>query len=376
VLPLAAGETSTITVPGGYAPGTAPIGEVVGGATYTVSVDDPHGALQTTISLNPVEILDNQDEFVIVTLGYGIGASPEIPPVEPAEPDQPTLPPGAPNPPAGPDLVISPSGAGPDLAISQQITPATVPVGGTVHTLTVVRNIGDEAAVGTVAREIPNLRPNRANTVAHVLSLTTTAGRCTQIRPVRCALGTLAPGATVTIRTRTRVLLAGALTSTVTVSSQTPETNITNNTASANVTATTPAPAIRAGIGAPPTGHVGTGLSYQVSVRVGGPAGAALVRLCTRPPSGFVLVRAPGTFRFRGLYCRNYSSLPAGRTVSFPVYGFPSRTGRLLALARATAVGVKRPSRAVAPIQVAGPAVACTARSQTPGRRPIARAAC
>jgi hypothetical protein len=95
VLPLAAGDTSTVTVPGGYAPGTAPIDEVVGGVTYTVSVDDPHGALETTISLNPVVILDNQDEFVVVTLAYGSVANPEIPPVEPSEPDQPTLPPAA-----------------------------------------------------------------------------------------------------------------------------------------------------------------------------------------------------------------------------------------------------------------------------------------
>jgi hypothetical protein len=214
--------------------------------------------------------------------------------------------------------------------------------------------------------------------VAHVLSLTTTAGTCTHIRPVRCALGTLAPGAAVTIRTRSRILLAGVLTSTVTVSSKTSETNTTNNIASANVTATPPAPAIHARISAPPTGHVGTGLSYTVSVRGGAPAGATFVRLCTRPPSGFVQVRAPGTFRYRGLYCRNYSALAAGRTASFPVYGFPSRTGRLLALARATAVGVARPSRAAAPIRVAGPTVACTAQSRGAGRTkpPTAHAAC
>jgi choice-of-anchor A domain-containing protein len=368
-LALGAGQSSTVTVPGGYVSGTAPIGGVVGGALYTVSVDDPLGAVKTMISLNPIEILNDQDEFVLVTLVYDGTGEEGIPPGGGTEPPvQPTLPPEAPDPGPGPDLVPSPSGA--DLAITQTIAPARVPVQGIVHTVTVIRNLGDTAAVGAVAREIPYFRPLRANTVAHVLSLTTTAGTCNRIRPVHCSLGTLAPGATVTIRTRTRILVAATLTSTVTVSSQTPETNTTNNTASALVTATLRRASIRAGISAPGTGRVGAGLSYVVSVRSGGPGVANTVRLCTRPPGGFVQVSAPGTFRFRGLYCRNFGHVAAGRSVSFVVSGFPSRTGRLLASARATAVGVAHASRASAPIDVAGP-VACPAAS-----RPPAHAAC
>jgi choice-of-anchor A domain-containing protein len=371
-LVLGAGQSSTVTVPGGYVPGTAPIGGVVGGVLYTTSVDDPHGADVTTISLSPVEILNDQNEFVVVTLVYnGEGGESVGPPV----PIDPTLPPEAPDPPPGPGLVPGTSGA--DLAISQDITPARVPVGGIVDTVTVIRNIGDTAAVGAVAREIPHFRPLRANTVARVLSLTTTAGTCGHRRPVHCSLGTLAPGATVTIRTRSRILVAARLTSTVTVASDTPETNTTNNTAAAVVTATLRPAAIRAGISAPPTGRVGAGLSYEVSVRSGGPGVANSVRLCTRPPSGFVQVSAPGTFRFRALYCRNFGHVAAGRSVSFLVFGFPSRTGRLLATARATAVGVEHPSRVAATIDVASPA-ACPAASRVPrgGSGPPAHAAC
>ena len=369
VLTLAAGQSDTDTVPGGYVPGHAPIGGVVGGVLYTISVDDPHGALKTTISLTPVQILNDQDEFVLVTLTYdGLGEEGLPPGGGTNPPEQPTLPPEAPDPPLGPDLVPGSSGA--DLAISQDVTPARVYVRGTVNTVTVIRNLGGVAAVGVVAREIPHYRPLRANSVAHVLALTTTAGACGRRRPVHCSLGTLAPGAKVTIRTRTRILVAARFTSTVTVSSQTPETNTTNNTAAAFLTATLHPTAIHAGISAPATGRVGASLSYDVSVRAGGPAAASTVRLCTRPPSGLIQVRAPGTFRFRGLYCRNFGLVGAGRSVSFRVFGVPSRSGRLRAAARATAVGVPEPSRASAPIDVAAP-VACPAASGPP-----AHAAC
>ena len=166
VLTLASGQSETTTVPGGYVGGAAAIDEVVGGAAYTISVDDPHGALSTSISLNPVQILDGQNEFVTVTLVYGTGGGPETgPPVEPPTgPGQPTLPPGAPDPPLGPDLVGGTSGA--DLSITHQITPARLPVGGTVETVTRVTNLGPQAAEGVVAREIPQYHPRQANKVA------------------------------------------------------------------------------------------------------------------------------------------------------------------------------------------------------------------
>ena len=370
VLTLGSGESQTVTVPGGYVAGVAEIDEVVGGAAYTTSVDDPHGALSTSISLNPIEILDDQDEYVTVTLVYatggGGGGVPEIPP--PIEPVDPTLPPGAPDPPPGPGLVPGDSGA--DLAITHEITPGRLRVGGTIETVTRITNLGPETAQGVVAREIPEYRRASPNSVARVLSLTTTAGTCTERRPVRCSLGTLAPGATVTIRSRTRILVLAALRSIVVVSSDTPDPNTANNTAGANVTTFSNA-TVRAHISAPPIGRVAVRLSYEVSatLRPGSPAGP--LRLCTRPPASFVQVGAPGTFKHRGVYCRDYALVRPGRSVSFLVHAFPSATGRLTAAARATAVGAPRASRASAQIAVAAPS-ACAAAAT----RPIARAAC
>jgi choice-of-anchor A domain-containing protein len=370
---LADGDTQTIDLLGGYTPGVAPIDQVVGGLAFTISEEDAHGA-QVTISLNPVEILDGQNEFVTVTntfasSGGGGGVSP---PVEPEQPEQPTLPPGVPDPPPGPDFIGGGRG-GADMAITQKITPSRLPVDGIVETVTQVRNVGSETADGVVAREIPQLRPLAANTVAHVLSLTTTGGKCNQIRPVHCELGTMAPGAVVTIRTRTRILVAASLHSVVVVSSETPDANTANNMAVAGVATFLPATAIRARVSAPPFVPFGRRFSYRVSVSGGKPTGASAVRLCTRPPSVLLQVRASGTYRSGALYCRDILALPRDRSVSFLVSAVPSRSGRLKVDARATAANLPRESRDTAPVLVGAIAVCPAVVTRT---QPVARAAC
>ena len=140
--------------------------------------------------------------------------------------------------------------------------------------------------------------------------------------------------------------------------------------------ATSAKQSIQARITAPPTGHVARQLTYRVSVVGGQPSGAESVRLCTTPPSSLLQVRAPGTFRFRGQYCRDYTRLRRGQSVSFLVHGSPSATGRLRAVARATAVAVARASRVAARI-VVGAAVACPASVRLgPRGGPLAHTAC
>ena len=374
VLTLGSGQSGTVTVPGGYVAGSAPIDEVVGGAAYTLSVPDPLGALSTSISLNPVEILDGQDEFVTVTLVYESGTPGTGPPVEPEAPVDPTLPPGAPDPPPGPGIDNGSSGT--DLAIAHHITPGRLRVGGTIETVSRITNLGSEPAVGVVAREIPQYHPAQANSVARVLSISVTKGTCTQRRPVRCTLGTLGPGATVTIRTRTRVLVVAALRSIVVVSSDTQDTNMTNNMAEANVTTFSNA-TVQSRINAPPTGRVAAQLSYRAFAVLGRRSPTSQVRLCTTPPRNFVQVHAPGTFKYRGRYCRDFSRVRPGGTVSFLVSAFPSATGRVTAAVRAAAVGAARESHASARILV-GAATACpaAAEARTARSQPRAHAAC
>ena len=158
-------------------------------------------------------------------------------------------------------------------------------------------------------REIPQLRPEDADSVAHVVDLTTTAGRGTHRRPVRCTIGTMAPGASVTVRTHTRVLTATRVRSIVLATSTTAETNTANNIAIARVRSTDPTSGIDAGVSAPASGRVGTRLRYRVSVTGTGTDGARTVRLCTRPPRALGQVSAPGTFAVGGRRCRDFGRL-------------------------------------------------------------------
>lgn len=377
-LALGAGDSETVRVPGGYVSGVAPIDQVVGGIAYVVSLEDTHGG-DATISLNPVEILDRQHELVVVTITFE--EETVTPPTRPLPegPDQPTLPPGAPVPPIAPDLEGGVHGT--DLAIAHSITPRRVLVGGTITTLTRVRNRSHVSADNVVAREIPQYRPAHANSVARVLSLTTTRGHCTHRRPVRCELGTLAPGAVATIRTRTRLLVPGFLRSVVTVSSRTPETNTANNMAIAAVTAVAPKVVLHARVSAPRVTRVGTRIAYHVSVTAGGTAGATSVRLCTRVPTNLFRIRSSGTIRYRGMLCRNLSHLGRGHSIGFTTSGVASAHGHLFPSAHATALGAT--SHAVTHILVLGPLVACPSRAGGDGlpaasteQPPTARAAC
>ena len=382
VVSLGSGDDQTVTVAGGYVPGTAPIDEVIGGVAYTVSVADTLGGT-ATVSLNPIEILDGQHEIVTVTIAFaepgvppepepGPGPGPEVPSV----PEQPTLPPGAPQPLPGPPL--GSSSVGTDLSITYAITPRRVPVGGVVTAVSTVRNVGITPAVGVVAREVPQYHPAQANSVARVLGVTTTRGHCTSRRPIHCSLGTLNPGATVTVRSHARLLVANALRGIVVVSSQTPERNSANNIAIALVTSFAPTPHIAAAIGAPAVVHVGQRVRYRVTVTGGGKAGADSVRLCTRPPATLIAVRAPGTVGYRGARCVTTGHLAAGASLSFAVSGLASARGHMFPFATATATDVARPAHASTRVVVLGPVVACSAiaRAATRHQPPPAHIAC
>ncbi|HTU80237.1 MAG TPA: choice-of-anchor A family protein [Solirubrobacteraceae bacterium] len=409
-LTLGQGDSQTVTVPGDYLEGATPIDQVTGGEAYIVSVPETHGGV-ATVSLDPIEVLDGANEIVIVTITYPtpptepppivVPPPTEPPPIEPpptvvpppTEPpptppppttpgtpeppptlvppiEEPTLPPGAPAPPEGPGL--SAGSAGADLTITHQITPRRLLVGGTVETLTRVRNIGNEPAVGATAREVPQYKPSNPNSVARVLSLSTTAGTCTQRRPVRCQLGTLAPGAEVTIRTRTRILVAAALHSIVVVSSESKETNTADKMAIAAVTTYLPKPAVRPHITAPAVVHVATTLRYHVTVT----GEARTVRLCTSPPRSLIHVHGRGLLVYRGRYCLDVPRLARGQAFGFTITGLATRLGQLPLGVEATAARLARPARAATHVSVIGPTAACPAAHTTRTKKPVARTAC
>jgi choice-of-anchor A domain-containing protein len=360
---LEAGGSAEFAALGGYQSGPAPFGDVVGGIPYVISEPDPLGG-KAEISANPVEIFGftdpdrEQNELVTITNHYpdtgGGGGEPPI-----APPTDATLPPGAPDPPPGPGLDAgSPGTVNPDLVVTHSITPGRVRVGDTVQSVTRVRNAGPVAADAVVARELPQYRRLAASRVARVLSLSTSAGRCTQRRPVRCELGRLAPGAEVVIRSRALMLIAAPLISVNMASTPTPESNTTNNMALAPVVVRERAPNLRVGISAPPSGRVGVRLSYRVRVTGTGRHGARFVRLCAARAATLTEIHGDGTFGVRGARCRDIRSLPSGRTVSFAVSGVPAAAGQLRLRATATAVDLAGTARARTQVPITGP-VAC-----------------
>jgi hypothetical protein len=368
--PLAAGESVTFEALGGYQPGTASFGQVVGGITYTIREPDSLGGT-ATMSHNPVQILTGQREYVTVTNHYAEveppdPENPDPPTLPPVDPEQPTLPPGAPDPPPGPDLVgVLPGYAAADLEVRHIVRRGRMRVGSVFSFRTRVRNLGNAPAAGAVLRELPQLRPADERRVADVLSVDSSRGQCRGRRPLRCTLGRLAPGAEVIVRTRARVNLAARLRSVAYVSSRSPESNTTNNTSVAPLTVTPPTN-LRVRISAPPFGRVGARFPYRVTVTGTGRRGAQQVRLCAPRPEDVTGVRAAGTFGYNGARCRNISRLPAGESVSFEVTAVPARTGRLDLTARATAVGRAGAARDRTRVQILGGACAAA----------VARAAC
>lgn len=353
-------QQATVAVPGGYEAGQVPIGEVAGGARYTITESDPLGAV-VSVDKPLVTILDGQSELVTVR-----NAFPDVTPPEPPDPvpPQPPLPPGPPEPPPGPDIVVAASVDGAaDLAITQTISPRVTSVGGVVNVTIRVRNNGPQPAVDALAREIPQFDPEHPNQIARILGVKAgiRAGGCTSTRPVACGGATLAPGAVATIRVRARMLISGTFRSVVVTSSQTPDSNTANNYDATGLVVRRPAN-IAVGVIAPPLARVGEPVSYRVVARGTGRSGAQSVRFCHRPPARLLMTSAPGTFRYRGRVCRDVSRLARGQRASFVVNAIPAASagGRTLPLLATATAPAARPAVGTDRIAVAAQSFAGT----------------
>jgi len=362
-LPL--GRTVDLTVPGQVLDGDVAIGVLPGGYRYTITEPDPKGAATTTVDQAPVTIHNGDLERVNVVNDYPATTPVEPPTVEPPTrepnvlPIGPVVPPGTPPTPSGPGIVVVSSGT--DLAITERIVPGVVRRNGRVAVRVRVRNVSDVPAVGAVAREVAQLDPNNPNALARVLSIsggTGSSGRstraitgrdCTRRRPIRCKLGTLAPGQTVIVNATAQIYAARPLRSVVMVSSTTPDVNASNNFDNAHLRVVLPRPRVAAAISAPRVVHVGDRVTYRVSAIGTGRQGARFVRFCHRPLPGLLVSSAPGAFRRGGRLCRDVRRLRPGQRASFLVHVVPAarsagRSFRLDATARAPGAPSSRAS--------------------------------
>lgn len=189
------------------------LGFAQGATVVTLTADEPRARCVYTNLFNPTP--------------------PPEPGPEPPEPlpPEPLPPPPLPKPPPGPNPE-EPSAPWADLSVTKTAAPPTVVPGGVVTYRITVRNHGPNAATRVVVDDKPAVG-------AVVVSARSSAGRCAvrhALVPVLCQLGTLEPGANVTITVHVRLTSQSSrFKNVVAVGSETYDLNLANNVASATV---------------------------------------------------------------------------------------------------------------------------------------------
>jgi uncharacterized repeat protein (TIGR01451 family) len=216
--------------------------------------------------------------------------------------------------------------------VNLDVVSGTEPVTWTVT----VTNHGPDPAVGTAALDDPNLP------VTFIL-VRSSVGTCTQTAPIKCDLGTLAPGAVATITMIARPKVAGALKNTVRVSSNTPDPTPFNNVAS---TATTVRnnPALQiTKVANKDQVHAGGDIGYRIKVANPSPVAVQTVKVCDKLPSGLVFVSSsPKAKHSDGQYCWDLQTLAAhaSKSISLKTRTLRGARGIRSNTARVTGRGV------------------------------------
>jgi uncharacterized repeat protein (TIGR01451 family) len=194
-----------------------------------------------------------------------------------------------------------------------------------------VRNLGPGTATDVQVVDTPS-QPIR------VRSVRPSVGRCTTSVPVRCALGTLASGASATIRIVAQPLAPGTLRNSASVTGNEPDPNPRNNIDGATVrvqgllklTKVVSAKTVRAG---------GT-VTYKIKVTNASAFALRSVRVCDDLPSGLVFVSStPKAKLVKGRHCWTVRALGAkkSKTFTMKVRVLRGAGGRKVNVATATA---------------------------------------
>jgi uncharacterized repeat protein (TIGR01451 family) len=224
--------------------------------------------------------------------------------------------------------------AGADLAVTKDASRSSISANGAITWTAKVTNNGATAASGAVLVDDPSLP------VMFTL-VSSTAGTCTKTAPVRCELGTIAPGATVTVTLVGRAREAGTLTNTARVSAAGGDGVASNNVAAATTRVTA---SVRLTKVADRTTLLAGGRVRYV-LRASNPTGVRLarVRVCDRLPGGLAFVSAvPRATRSSGRYCWSAGALQAhsSTTMRITTRSLAGTGGRLTNVATVSASGV------------------------------------
>jgi len=221
--------------------------------------------------------------------------------------------------------------------------------------LAIVKTSNRRAVLGaqtiTYTLRVTNLGPGIANGVQvldtpslpiSVVSVRPSAGSCSRTVPIKCELGTLAPGARATVTIVARPMAPGTLRNSASVTGDVPDPNADNNIdgTSAKVQGllkikkVASAKAVRAG----------ATVSYRITVTNASAFALRSVKVCDNLPSGLVLVSsAPKAKLAMGRYCWTVRSLGAKKSTAFRIRArvLKGAGGRKVTTATATAPGAR-----------------------------------
>ncbi len=275
---------------------------------------------------------------------------------------------------------VSPNPPRYDLAVTKTASSRHVAVGRPVIYTIVVRNLGPDAAPGAKIIDTSDL-PTK------IRSVRTTAGSCTTGFPLRCSLGTIRPGARVTIKVVSSETKPGKLRNAVSVTSTGQDTNPENNHAAVVVIVEAHKLAAlrlskRASV---QTALPGADVTYRLTVTNPNSVAVRGVTVCDMLPAGELFDRAlPSAHPSGTAYCWSADRLAAGmsKRLELTVSISSRHVGRLVNHATAHAQGVPKASHAVAAITIRpapiSPCVSATRVRADSSRaeHPVARVAC
>jgi uncharacterized repeat protein (TIGR01451 family) len=203
-----------------------------------------------------------------------------------------------------------------DVAIVKTVVPETTPPGVKVtYTLLVTNNGPSTAKDVRVADPLP----------AGMTFVSVTPGACgLDGITVRCALGDLAKGQSVTIAVVAGIPLSLAnktRTNTATVSSPTPDPNPANNEddATVRITAAPPSKLSVSKTAAPKTVAPGASVTFTITLKVPSKMDAKQVDVCDTLPATLVFESAPGAAFSQGRACWHLALAKAGSTTTFRI---------------------------------------------------------
>jgi uncharacterized repeat protein (TIGR01451 family) len=241
-----------------------------------------------------------------------------------------------------------------DLSVTKRANRSTVTVGQRLSYTVVVTNNGPAAAQDVKVTDTVSRR-------ASAVSVSATAGSCTDSIPITCSLGTLESGASVTITVVIKPRASGRARNAASATGSGFDGNPDNNLDTVDVKVRKVALRLSkiAGRSSVPAGVT---LGYRIRVRNPTKGEARDVRVCDRLPSGLAYVSSQPTARGSGRQrCWTIKSLKAGksRTFRITVRAAKGANGREVNRAILSSRDSKR-LRAKGPVRVLGAATPVT----------------